>query len=98
MALTPRISSQIEAGQSTIINSLTGSLSVARPAPRRTGPKSKESTRRTETVLERRAIGNINEQRVLKFFWTFRLETSDGEGELRDNNLINVLIEEDNDN
>ena len=98
MAPTPRISSQIEAGQSTIINSLNGGLGIARPAPRpRTGPKPKESTRRTETVLGRRVIGGTNKQRVLELFRTFRLETSDG-GESGDNDLVDVLVEEDDDN
>jgi hypothetical protein len=96
MAPTPRISSQIESGQSTIINSLNGSLGIGRPTPR-PGPKPKESTRRTETVLGRRVIGGTNEQRVLELFRTFRLEASDGEGEPGDNDLVDVTVEEDDD-
>src|SRR6266516_386562 len=81
----------LPARQTTIISTNNGTLGVARPPlPPRPGPKHKE-TNRSDTILGRRLIGGVNEQRVLRYFAEFRLSKTDG-GEPGDEETVNREI------
>jgi hypothetical protein len=66
-------------GQTTLIPTVGGALSVVRPPPPpRHSPKHKPSGR-SETVLGRRLVSGVNEQRIVQTFASFRLLDSNGE-------------------
>ena len=67
MAPTPRIrlNEPLEPGQTTILSTLNGGISIQRPPPPpRPGPAPKSSSH-SQTILGRRLIGGLNEKQVV---------------------------------
>jgi hypothetical protein len=61
-------------GQTTLLNTLNGSLAITRPPhPLRQGPKP-NCTNKSTTILGRRLVGGVNEQQAVKTFANARLE------------------------
>ena len=89
-----RPSEPLERGQTTILSTLNGGISIHRPAPTpRPGPAPK-STGQANTVLGRRLAGGQNEKQVIELFATVRLAQTD-DGEPGDVDIANGRFEED---
>ena len=90
MAPVPRIhpNEALETGQTTILSTLNGRLSIQRPPPPpRPGPVP-QVTGQANTILGRRLVGGLNEKQVVKLFATVRLTQHD-DGEPGDVDIAN---------
>jgi hypothetical protein len=90
MAPVPRIhhNEALETGQTTILSTLNGRISLQRPPPPpRPGPVP-QVTGQTNTVLGRRLVGGLNEKQIVKLFATIRLTQHD-DGEPGDADIAN---------
>jgi hypothetical protein len=67
----------LETGQTTILNTLNGRLSLQRPPPPpRPGPVP-QATNQANTVLGRRRIDGLNEKQIIELFIIIRLTQHD---------------------
>ena len=79
----------LERGQTTILSTLNGGISIQRPPPQpRPGPVLKASGQ-ANTVLGRHLIGGQNERQIIELFATVRLGQDNDGGEPGDIDIAN---------
>ena len=83
-----RPSHVLETGQTTILATLNGRLSLQRPPPAPRPGLVPQATGQANTVLGRRLIGGLNEKQVVELFATVRLAQHD-DGEPGDVDIAN---------
>jgi hypothetical protein len=90
MAPTPRVrlNKPLEPGQTTILSTLNGHISIQRPPPPPRPGLAPKSNGHSQTVLGRRLVRGLNEKQVAQLFTTVRLEQNE-DGEPRDLDLVN---------
>jgi hypothetical protein len=101
MAPAPRVrpNAALEIGQTTILDTLNGRLSLQRPPPPPRPRPVSQATGQANTVLGRRLVGGLNEKQIVELFATVRLTQHD-DGEPGDIDIANgrdIFFEEDDD-